>query len=194
MFDINGKKTCEITLPKRKLTASVWRIVLIDPIASLTDIDLDDIVPFNDILTPRTIIGCIRIDSMFSIRNVPKFQANVKISKLSMSIFNNVLIQLYQPPDILQRYTLKTEEHVDITQEFSQIIFENINANVNLYAEMQAKIYSEFVLGVNIFDASYLTMIPLIDKVLIGSYIETNTANRPNCLHLTADKLSVSFN
>lgn len=120
-------------------------------------------------------------------------QANVKINKLSMSILNNVFVQRYQPPEVLQRYTLKLEEHVDITQEFCQINFQCINANVNLYADMQAKIYSEFSLGVNVFDASYLTMIPLIDNISIASYIDTNTDNRPNFVHLTADKLSVRY-
>lgn len=68
-----------------------------------------------------------------------------------------------------------------------------INMNVNLYGDMQAKVYSEFTFDVNIFDSSYLNLIPLIDTVSIGSYIEFSSENYPNILHLTADKLSLKY-
>lgn len=195
LFEIGNKKTNEIELPRQKLTASVWRIIIIEPLASLIDIDIDidDANPLQDILTPRTIISFIRIDSVFNIQNIPKLQANIKIDKLALSILNNTMCIQKCPPDILSRYTLKVEEHTDVTQEFCEINFGNINININLYGDMHARIYNELTFCINIFDSSYLTMIPLIDTVSIGSYIEMNKLNCQNILHLTADKLNIRY-
>lgn len=180
-------------LPKQKLTAAIWRIVIVEPIASLIDIDVDEMSPIHDIFTPRTIISCIRIDSVFNIDNVPKLQANIRVNELKLSVFDSVNCVTLSRPDILSRYTLKVEEGTDVTHEFCEINFGEINVNVNIYRELKVNLYNEFTFGVKIFDASYLTMIPLIDKFTIGSYIELNKDNRPNVLHLTADKLSIRY-
>lgn len=182
-----------MTLPKQKLTAAVWRISIIEPVAPLINIDVDEMNPIHDIFTPRTIISCIRIDSMFNINNVPKLQANIRVNQLKLSIFDNVNCVSLSRPEILSRYKLKVEEGMDVTQEFCEIEFGDINFNVNVYSELQMKMYNEFTFGVRIFDASYLTLIPLIDKMSIGTYIEINKDDCPNVLHLTADKLSIRY-
>lgn len=192
-FVIGNKKSYEVKLPKQKLTASVWRIVLTEPLSSSSYIEPDEMNPLQDFLSPRTIISFIRIDSIFNVENVPKLQANFKVNKIMVSILNNCVNVQSCPPEILSRYTLKVEEHTDVTQEFCQINFDNINVNVNLYGDMQAKLYNEFTFGVNIFDSSYLNIIPLIDTVSIGSYIELSAENQPSIIHLTADKLSVKY-
>lgn len=192
-FEIGNKKSNEVQLPKQKLTASVWRIVLIEPVESSTYFEPDETNPLQDFLSPRTIISFIRIDSIFNVENVPKLQANFKAKELRISILNNCTNVQSCPPDILSRYTLKVEEHTDVTQEFCQIIFRSINVNVNLYGDIQAKVYNEFTLGVNIFDSSYLNVIPFIDTMSIGSYVEFSAENQPNVFHLTADKLRLKY-
>lgn len=192
-FEIGNKKSNEVKLPKQKLTASVWRIVLTEPVDSSTYIEPDETNPLQDFLSPRTIISFIRIDSIFNVENVPKLEANFKVNKLGISILNNCVNVQSCPPDILSRYSLKVEEHTDVTQEFCQVNLGNINININLYGDMQAKVYNEFTFGVNIFDSSYLNVIPFIDPMSIGSYIEFSAENRPSVLHLTADKLCLKY-
>lgn len=193
LFEIGNKKTYEVDLPKRKLAAaSVWRIVLMDPFASLRDTEFEDNT-IEDILNPKTIIGCIRIDSLFNVQNIPIIQTNVKVNRISLSILNNVLVMKHQVPDILQQYSLKVEEHIKNTQEFCTINLADINANINLYADMELKIYNEFGFSVEIFDSSYLTMIPFIDKVLIKCYIVNNAGNHPNLCCVTADTLNIRY-
>lgn len=192
-FVIGDKKSSEVQLPKQKLTASVWRIVLIEPVESSTYIEPDEANPLQDFLSPRTIISFIRIDSIFNVENVPKLQANFKAKELRISILNNCTNVQSCAPDILSRYTLKVEEHTDVTQEFCQINFRSINVNFNLFGDMQAKVYNEFTLGVNIFDSSYLTMLPFIDTMSIGSYVELSAQNHPNVFYLTADKLRLKY-
>ncbi|XP_031633200.1 vacuolar protein sorting-associated protein 13B isoform X2 [Contarinia nasturtii] len=192
-FVIGNKKSHEVKLPKQKLTASVWRIVLIESMDATTFIEPDETNPLQDFLSPRTIISFIRIDSIFNVENVPKLQANFKVNKITMSILNSCVNVQSCPPEILSKYTLKVEEHTDVTQEFCQINFGSINVNINVYGDMLAKVYNEFTFGINIFDSSYLNVIPLIDTVSIGSFIEFSTDNRPNVIHLTADKLSMKY-
>lgn len=192
-FAIGNKKSNDVKLPKLKLTASVWRIVLIEPIASTSYIEPDETNPLQDFLSPRTIISFIRIDSIFNVENVPKLQANFKINRMTMSIMNNCVNVQSCPPDILSRYTLKVEEHTDVTQEFCQVNFGDINVNVNMFGDMQTKIYNEFTFGINIFDSSYLNIIPLVETMSIGSYMELPRGNRQSILHVTADKLSIKY-
>lgn len=196
LFEIGNRKRCDIELPKRKLAASVWRIILLDPLASLRDLELeldDNDIAFDDILNPKTIIGCIRIDSIFSVRNIPIVQANLRVNRLSLAILNNVCILKHQVPDLLQQYSLKVEEHVRNTQEFCAIHFADVNASVALHTDMEWKVYNEFSVNVNVFDSSYLTMIPLIDRVPIKCYIENNTLGQPNIACVTAGKLRVRY-
>lgn len=196
LFDIGNRKRCDIALPKRKLAASVWRIVLLDPLGSLRDLELElddtDIV-FDDLLNPKTIIGCIRIDTIFSVRNIPIVQANLRVNRLSLAILNNVCILNHQVPDLLQQYSLKVEEHVRNTQEFCAINFTEINASVALHVDMEWKVYNEFTFDVSIFDSSYLTMNPFIERVPIKCYIEHNTLGQPNIGCVTAGKLRIRY-
>lgn len=196
LFEIGNRKRCDIELPKRRLAASVWRIVLLDPLASLRDLELElddtDIV-FDDLLNPKTIIGCIRIDTIFSVRNISIVQANLRVNRLSLAILNNVCILKHQVPDLLQQYSLKVEEHVRNTQEFCAINFTEVNASVALHTDMEWKVYNEFTIDVNVFDSSYLTMVPLIDRVPIKCYIENNTLGQPNIACVTAGKLRIRY-
>lgn len=192
-FEIGNKKSHEVQLPKQKLTASVWRIVLIEPVESSTYIEPDETNPLQDFLSPRTIISFIRIDSIFNVENVPKLQASFKANEFRISILNSCNNVQTCSPEILSRYTLKVEEHTDVTQEFCQLIFRSINVNVNLYGDMQAKVYNEFTFGINIFDSSYLNVVPFIDTISIGSYVEFSSENQPNVFYLTADKLRLKY-
>lgn len=192
-FVIGNRKTNEVELPKQKLTASVWRIVLIEPLESSSHIEPDETNPLQDFLSPRTIISFIRIDSIFNADNVPKLQANFKINELGIYILNNCINVQSCSPDILSRYTLKVEEHTDITQEFCQLNFGSININLNLYGDMHAKVYNELTFGINIFNSSYLNVISLIDTISIGSYMEFTASNYPNIIYLSADKLCINY-
>lgn len=196
LFEIGNRKRCDIKLPPRKLAASVWRIVLLDPLASLRDLELeldDNDIVFDDLLNPKTIIGCIRIDTIFSVRNIPIVQANLRVNRLSLAILNNVSILKHQVPDLLQQYSLKVEEHVRNTQEFCAINFAEVNASVALHADMEWKVYTEFSVDVNVLDCSYLTMESLIDRVPIKCYIENNTRGQPNIACVTVGKLRIRY-
>lgn len=194
-FEIGNKKSNEVQIPKQKLTASVWRIVLIEPIESSTHIEPDETNPLQDFLSPRTIIRFIRIDSIFNVENVPGIQANFKTKAIRISILNSCTNVQSSRPEILSRYALKVEEHTDVTQEFCQINIRGINSSINLYGDMQAKVYNEFTLGIDIFDSSYLNVIPFIDPISIGSYVEFSAENQINVFYvnLTADRLRVKY-
>lgn len=196
LFEIGNRKRCDIELPRRKLAASVWRIILLDPLASLRGLELeldDNDMVFDDLLNPKTIIGCIRVDTIFSVRNIPIVQANVRVNRVSLAILNNVCILKQQVPDLLQQYSLKVEEHVRNTQEFCTINFSEVNASVALHTDMEWKLYNEFAIDVNVFDSSYLTMNPFIDRVPIKFYVENNSLGQPNIACVTAGKLRVRY-
>lgn len=88
-FEIGNKKSLEVKLPRQKLTASVWRIVMVEASSSTSYIEPDETNPLQDFLSPRTIISLIRIDSIFNVENIPKLQANFKVNKLTMTVLNS---------------------------------------------------------------------------------------------------------
>lgn len=173
------------------MTASLWRIVLIDPIALL--VDVEDAQLLQDILTPRTIINFIRIDSVFNVDNIPVLQANIKIAQMSVTILNRITDVPASLPEILSQYRFPVLGKTNVVQEFCQINFDSINTNITLYHELHARIYNELKLSLNVCDSSYLTMIPVIETVSIGNYIELNDNDEPNVFHLSADKLSIRY-
>lgn len=195
LFSVGDRRTNEIDLPKRKLIASVWRIVLIDPLASLREMELDEDSDesYEEFLNPRTIIGSIRIDSLFSARNIPIIQTSLRCSRLSLSIWNNVTMAKHQTPELLERFTLKVEEHVRMTQQFCIINFGEINACLALHEDMEWKLYNELNVGVDVFDSSYLTTVPFIDRVSIKSYFECNGNKSTNICCVTIDKLRLHY-
>lgn len=194
-FTIGDQHRTDIELPKRKLTASVWRIVIIDPISSLHQCELDDdsTETLQQLLNPRKLIGRIRIDSLFSLKNVPIIQANIKFNRISLSIMNNVSILKHQVPHLLEHYTLKVEEHVRMTEQFSLLTITDLNASISFYSDMQWKLYNEMSIGVDIFDSSFLNLIPFIDKILVKSFLEKNAEHQPYTSFITIDKFRIRY-
>lgn len=141
-FQIDEKTSHELALSKRKVTASIWRIVIFSPLAAAkTDADAEDSNIFRDMLHPRALIGCIRIDSMFCNRNVPMIQANVAVKNLSLSILNSINFSNNQLPAILKQYTLKADGHLLNTHEYCRIEFPSIKANLCLFSDSDWTLY-----------------------------------------------------
>lgn len=182
-------------MPKRKLTASVWRIVIIDPITALRECEIDDdsAETLQQLLNPRKLIGRIRIDSLFSVKNIPIVQANVKFNRISLSIMNNVSILKHQVPQLLEHFTLKVEEHVRMTEQFSVLTISDVNASLSFYSDMQWKLYNEMAIGIEVFDSSYLTLIPFVDRMAIKSFFESNDESQPYTCNVTVDKLRIRY-
>lgn len=195
LFTIGDQNSTEIELPKRKLTASVWRIVVIDPISSLgeSEIDDDSNESLRGLLSPLKLIGRIRIDSLFSFKDVPIIQANVKFNRISLSIMNNVSILKHQVPKLLENYTLKVEEHVRMTEQFSLLTLTDLNSTISFYSDMRWKLYNEMSIAVDIFDSSFLNLIPFIDKFSVKSFLEKNEENQPYICYATADKFRLRY-
>lgn len=195
-FKIDNRQALVVELPRRKVTASVWRIKAIQPIFHLDDTENEEDRDFYDVIDPKDIVGCIRIDSLFSIKNIPIIQVNLNITDLSVTILNNFYVPNSKMPDLLKQYTLSISDHLNNTQEFCRLYSPEINANFNIYSEMDVTMYNECQFGIEIFDYSYLTMEPLLENVTIKSYIEIamNAVERDfNVCYLTVDKLNIRY-
>lgn len=194
-FQIDEKTSHELPLPKRKVTASIWRMVMFDPLAFTRDSDNEDYNIFRDMLHPRALIGCIRIDSLFSKRNIPLIQANVNIKNLSLAILNNVTLANSQMPEILKQYTLKAGDHLNNVQEYCRIDFPTIIAHMCLYSDADWTLYNELSARLSILDYSYLQMERLIEDVTIKTYLESSSEKYKglNVCYAVVDKLHVKY-
>lgn len=195
-FKLDNRELREIALPKRKVSASMWRIKIVRPIAFLDHLENEEERDFYDVIGPRDILGCIRIDSLFSVKNIPIIQANINITDLSVTILNNFHVPNLKMPDMLKQYTLQIGDHLNNTQEFCRLCSPKINASFSLFSEMDMTMYNEFQFGIDIFDYSYLTMQPLLENVTIKSYVEVamnSSDERDNVCYLIVDKLNFKY-
>lgn len=195
-FQIDEKNSHEVSLSKRKVTASIWRIIIFNPLAcAQAEADAEDYNIFRDMLQPRALIGCIRIDSMFCNRNVPMIQANVGVKNFSLSILNSINLNNNQMPAMLKQYTLKTDGYLANTQEFCRIDFPSIKANMCLFSDSDWTLYNEFVVGMSVFDYSYLQMERVIEDVAIQAYVENSSDARRglNVCYALVDRLHIKY-
>lgn len=195
-FKLDNRELHEITLPKRKVSASVWRIKIIRPLTFLDDLENEEERGFYDIIGPKDIIGCIRIDSLFSVKHIPLVQTNINISDLSVTILNNFHVPNLKMPDVLKQYTLHVGDHLNNTQEFCRLYSPKINASFSIYTEMDVTMYNEFQFGIDIFDYSYLTMQPLLENVTVKSYVEVamnSLDERDNVCYIIINKLNIKY-
>lgn len=194
-FQIDEKHPRELLLPKRRVTASVWRVVIANPVAKQIESNHTNYNVFRDILQPRSLIGCIRVDSIFSNKNIPMIQMNVNIKNVSLSILNSLNLSNNKIPPILKQYTLKINSHLANTQEYCCVQFPNIMASICMFSDSNWTLYKEFVVGVSVFDYGYLQMERVLEDVAVQTYVENTNENRRglNVCSMLVDRIHLKY-
>lgn len=194
-FQIDEKLSRKLSLPNRRVTASVWRIVIFNPVTKSTEPNLENYNVFVDMIQPRALVGCIRIDSIFSNKNIPMIQLNVNIKNASLSVLNSLNLANNKIPPILKQYALKINSHLANTQEYCCVQFPSIMANVCMYSATNWTLYNEFTVGVSVFDYSYLQMERMLENVTIQAYVE-NTSTKQCGIHVCSflvDRIQLKY-
>ncbi|XP_037025669.1 vacuolar protein sorting-associated protein 13B isoform X2 [Bradysia coprophila] len=139
-------------------------------------------------LNPRALVGCIRIDSIFSSVLVPNIQLVTDVSHCSLTIKNNLNLSDGSMKSVLGQFTAVG----DASDTHTVIKFNatKLNSHFCLFYDNNITLQTSFVFSTNVIDYSYLVMQPLIEDVNIQLYYE-NTDNVN--IHVVTDELRIRY-
>lgn len=138
---------------------------------------------------PRALVGCMRIDSIFTPQLVPNVQLVTDISHMSLTIKNNLKLSDNSMKGVLGQYTA-VGDVVGDTHTVVKINSTKLNSHFCLYNDNKITLQTNFVFSTNVVDYSYLIMQPLIEDVNLQFYYENaETLN----VHVIADELRIRY-
>lgn len=139
-------------------------------------------------LNPRALVGCMRIDSIFSSQFVPNVQLVTDISHMSLTIKNHSKLSDNSMKSVMGQYTAVGD--VNDTHTVVKLNSTKLNSHFCLYYDNKITLQTSFVFSANVVDYSYLIMQPLIEEVNLQFYYEN--ADSIN-LHVIADELRIRY-
>lgn len=139
-------------------------------------------------LNPRALVGCMRIDSIFSPQFVPNVQLVTDISHMSLTIKNHSKLSDNAMKSVMGQYTAVGD--VNDTHTVVKLNSTKLNSHFCLYYDNKITLQTSFVFSANVVDYSYLIMQPLIEEVNLQFYYEN--ADSIN-LHVIADELRIRY-
>lgn len=139
-------------------------------------------------LNPRALVGCMRIDSIFSSQLVPNVQLVTELSHMSLTIKNNLKMSDSSMKSILGQYAAVCD--VNDTHTVIKLNSTKLNSHFCLYYDNKITLQTSFVFSTNVVDYSYLIMQPLIEEVNLQFYYEN--ADNIN-VNVIADELRIRY-
>lgn len=139
-------------------------------------------------LNPRALVGCIRIDSIFSSILVPNVQLVTDVSHWSFTIKNNLKLSDDSMKSVLGQYSAVGD--VSDTHTVVKFNATKLNSHFCLFYDNKITLHISSAFSANVIDYSYLIMQPLIEDVNIEFYYE----NSDNVnVHVIVDELRVRY-
>lgn len=139
-------------------------------------------------LNPRALVGCMRIDSIFSSQLVPNVQLVMDISHMSLTIKNNLKLSDNSLKSILGQFTAVGD--INDTHTVIKLSSTKLNSHLCLYYDNKITLQTSFAFSTSVVDYSYLIMQPLIEEVNLQFYYEN--ADDIN-VHVIADELRIRY-
>lgn len=140
-------------------------------------------------LNPRALVGCMRIDSIFSSQFVPNVQLVADISHMSLTIKNNLkLSDNNSMKGFFGQYTVVGD--VNETHTAVKINSTKLNSHFCLYNDNKITLQTSLAFSTSVVDYSYLIKQPLVEDVNLQFYYEN--ADNVN-LHVIADELRIRY-
>ena len=173
-FNLSETEVCYLNLPKtepQRAVAYIWRVVL-------TTLDNKGKKINRNLISPRALAACMRIDSYFNKSIVPNLTVVVYVSKLEMSLINtfnkkaSVVL-----PGCLQQFS--SDQSIPDTHCFFKLTLSNLKVHAAswdlkmLFADLSC------VTKCTVLDYTYLTEQTLLDQ--FSFKLEANLAKKLSC-------------
>lgn len=139
-------------------------------------------------LNPRALVGCMRIDSIFSSNLVPNVQLVTDISHMSLTIKNTLKWSDNSMKSIFGQYAAAGD--VNDTHTFMRLNSTKLNSHFCLYYDNKITLRTGFVFSTNVVDYRYLIMQPLIEELNV-QFLYENAENVS--VNVIADELRIRY-
>ncbi|KAH8359232.1 hypothetical protein KR093_005309 [Drosophila rubida] len=204
-FDLSEVSSKQLTSPERIISATIWRVVIMQSLISVDGTCFDDedddlqsiessriVQDFkgnldNDfILHPKVLVGCMRIDTTFDVEQVPKMQLllccqDIMVNMLNMPDAANVL------PMQLRKYDLKLT--TELAQTFLTFQTENLSIHSNVYTRSNYSIEANFRSRIKCLDYGFFNMVDILEPMSFQSYLRFDHDQRQIDANMVVDKL-----
>lgn len=215
-------KIQELELPHRKCTSDIWRIIVFQKYISVdgkyfqddsddSETDISDATNnqhINDYLNqtnsdsnilnlhPRALVGCMRIDSHFSLKFIPSIEIALNIDNCFISLKSNLKInsnekQSTMMPDFLQEY--KQVETLNSVHTFLKIYLRNMRNQLIAYTGQAFTLNTELMLSSTICEFSYLTMQPLLEDFCLKFSVDQKINDADFTINIVSDDIVLRY-
>ncbi|XP_058985596.1 intermembrane lipid transfer protein VPS13B-like [Musca domestica] len=207
-FWLSETNSKEIKLPEREICATIWRVVILQSLVSVDgecfdtseeDEELQSISNMNIeevlgkgrkdsdfMLHPKVLVACMRVDTTFQSKSVPKIQ--------TLLSFNTVYVNLLNKPNdndelpvTLRNYHLAN--NLKISQAFLVFSLQNIKMHGVVYSRQKYNANVSLTAHIKYLDYGFFNMLPLLEETTIQTYLEMDQKKNIVNVNFVCDRL-----
>ncbi|XP_061387162.1 intermembrane lipid transfer protein VPS13B [Musca vetustissima] len=190
-FWLSETNSKDIKLPEREICATIWRVVILQSLVSVDgecfdtseeDEELQSISHMNIeevlgkgrkdsdfMLHPKVLVACMRVDTTFQSKSVPKIQTLLSFNTVCVNLLNKPNDNDELPP-MLRNYHLAN--NVKIPQAFLIFTLQNIKMHGVVYSRMKYNANLMLTAHIKYLDYGFLNMLPLLEETTVQTYLE----------------------
>lgn len=145
-------------------------------------------------LHPRSLVGCIRVDSLFLAANVAKVVVALEVSHLSLSLRhdrNPEATTNARLPSVINQYTLNQPNSTKVWDSFFKVYQRHFRAQASLLADDQTMVYLDSTVSASVLDFGYLNMLPLLDECHIKVGLDLNPSK--STINVSSDVIRLRY-
>lgn len=202
----------EIKLPEREICAYIWRVVILqslvsvngecfdtseedEEIQSIPSMNIDEVLgkgrkDSDFILHPKVLVGCMRVDTTFQSKCVPKIQMLLSCNSIALKLHNQPGDSGELPPQ-LKRFNLA--HSTQIPQVFLIFGLQNAKIYAMFYNKHKYNANVSLTCQIKYLDYGYLNMLPLLEETTMQTYIEVDKKRNVVNANVVSDRLRVNF-
>ncbi|XP_059217881.1 intermembrane lipid transfer protein VPS13B isoform X1 [Stomoxys calcitrans] len=205
-FWLSETNSKEIKLPEREICATIWRVVILQSLVSIDgecfdtseeDEELQSIMNIEEVLGkgrkdsdfmlhPRVLVACMKVDTTFQSKSVPKAQLLLSCNSIYVKLLNQSE-EGDELPSMLKHFHLaKTTK---IPHVFFILTIQNIKLHAVFYSWLNYNVNSSLTTHMKYLDYGFLNMLPLLEETSMQTYFAVDQKKNVVNVNLVCDRL-----
>lgn len=212
-FWLSETQSRDIKLPEREICATIWRVVILQSLVSVDgecfdtseeDEELQSIASLNIdevlgkgrkdsdfMLHPRVLVACMRVDTTFQSKAVPKVQVLLSCNSIYLNLLNESADERGELPPLLSSFHLVKSQK--IPQTFLTTTIQNLKLHTIFYSGLKYNLNASLTTHVKYLDYGFLNMLPLLEETTIQTYIEVDKKKNVVNANFVCDRLRLNL-
>ncbi|XP_075147258.1 vacuolar protein sorting 13B isoform X1 [Haematobia irritans] len=196
----------EIKLPERDICATIWRVVILQSLVSVDgecfdtseeDEELQSIMNIDEVLGkgrkdsdfmlhPRVLVACMKVDTTFQSKCVPKAQVLLSCNSIYLKLLNQSEESEELPPLLRNFHLAKTTK---IPHVFLIVTIQNAKLHATCYSWLNYNLNLSLTAHVKYLDYGFLNMLPLLEETTLQTYYAMDQKKNAVNINVVCDRL-----